>query len=150
MSGLSRKHYVYAHMNDEEIVYIGLGKHDRAWVTGCRRNKEHKDFMNERYAKGDASFVILLEQGLSEEDAKSLEKRLIETEQPIYNREYTDSHKETMKEISKKAVEVTSKAVVTPLGNFSSITKAAEAHKIPQTTLGYRCRTETFEDYYYV
>jgi hypothetical protein len=145
-----KKFYVYAHMDEDEIVYIGLGRNDRAWVTGCRRNQEHKDFMNERYAEGDSSFVVLLEQKLSEDDAKSLEKRLIQKEQPKYNREYTESHKQTMKEISKKAVEVTQKAVVTPMGKFSSITKAAEAHKAPQTTISYRCRTETFEDYYYV
>lgn len=86
--------YVYQHVDPQtrDIVYVGKGKHGRAWdVTRCRnQHKEHQDWMKElcKFGYVPCDWVVIIEQGLSEEEAFLLEKEWLHSNGcPIYNRQ---------------------------------------------------------------
>ena len=72
-------YYVYLHKDPttKEIVYVGKGRHGRAWdVTRCRtENKDHQNWMLEQSEKGflPSDWVTILEKNLTEKEAFSAE-----------------------------------------------------------------------------
>ena len=78
-------HYVYAHIKDGTIVYIGKGKNERAWHTK-RKNKDHENWAQQSILDGTwGSSIQILKSGLSSKTAFELEKELIETHKPLFN-----------------------------------------------------------------
>lgn len=75
--------YVYLHVDPrtEEVVYVGKGKHGRAWdVTRCRgQHKEHQDWMLELTSLGfiPADWVKILYKNHTEQYAYTLEKEYL-------------------------------------------------------------------------
>jgi len=76
--------YVYYHINKEsgEIVYIGKGKHDRAWrFSDKSRNDEWCKYKNE-----NELIVKVVVANLDDEEAIAIERALINTKNPILNK----------------------------------------------------------------
>jgi hypothetical protein len=75
--------YVYTHhdLSTREIVYIGKGKHGRAWDVTRSRNthKEHQEWMLELCKKGwvPSDWVQIVATGLTEKEAFDIEKRML-------------------------------------------------------------------------
>ncbi len=78
-----RSFYVYTHhdFNTQEIVYIGKGKHGRAWdVTRSRAaNKEHQDWMIGMCKEGlvPSDWVEIICTGLTEKEAFEIETKML-------------------------------------------------------------------------
>ena len=86
--------YVYKHVDaDGSVVYIGKGKHDRAWSV-YRNNPEHVVWLTERKLH---ECVEIFSDELSEEEALQEEKELIKELQPKFNKHYTEKHLPTMR-----------------------------------------------------
>lgn len=88
--------YVYTHHDPrgkfDEVVYVGKGKHGRAWdVTRCRsQHKEHQDWMIKLCEQGYVpnEWVTIVEQGLTEDEAFAMETNILHTGGcPIFNRQ---------------------------------------------------------------
>ncbi len=77
--------YVYAHLNsDDEIVYIGKGCFGRAW--DCKgRSGSHSLWMNNNI-HNNTNFVKILESRLLSSDALDIERELIKSINPIFNK----------------------------------------------------------------
>jgi len=145
---MSNHYYVYAHVNEDEIVYIGKGKYSRAWQSE-RRSKDHYEFMinNLPYLH-----VEILINNILEEEALSIEKYLIKKYQPKFNVYYTDKFGQVQKEkwsklsleekqkICNIGGESTWKEIVTPEGLFKNVQEAADYYKIPYTTAKTRAQ----------
>lgn len=75
--------YVYLHTDPrtQEVVYVGKGKHGRAWdVTRCRTdNKEHQNWMLELSELGfiPTDWVSILYKNHTENGALQLEKEYL-------------------------------------------------------------------------
>jgi excinuclease UvrABC nuclease subunit len=80
-------YYVYAHIKNNEIVYIGKGINERAWSTN-RVNEEHASWAQESILNGTwGSSIQILEAGLDDKKAYELERNLIKIHKPKYNSE---------------------------------------------------------------
>lgn len=81
------KYYVYAHKEQDKIVYIGYGSNNRAWdcTENTRRKSEHGDWMRDQFAKGNMHFVHFFNTSLSRKEARDIEKKLIQEYQPKHN-----------------------------------------------------------------
>jgi hypothetical protein len=92
-------YYVYLHVDPEthETLYVGHGSRHRAWVYSTapkggkrygHRNKQHFDRLLDLTNKGylPSDWVEIIERGLTKEQAKELEKEMIETYKPLLNR----------------------------------------------------------------
>lgn len=79
----SGKFYVYYHIdtNTKEVVYIGKGTNNRAWEF--RDNSRNEIWTN--YKNNNKLDVKIVASNLSQEEAISIEKALIETKKPILN-----------------------------------------------------------------
>ena len=143
--------YIYAHYDENEIVYIGKGNGGRAWTTSGR-DAPHKHFMEERLNDGKAEFVKILETGLHHNQVVELEELVIKTMQPRYNKFFSEDWKSKNKTRGLKGAEKSSKAVKTPLGVFPSCRAAADAHEIKYATLINRVKSPSkkMEGYQYV
>lgn len=83
-------HYVYAHIKNNEIVYIGKGKNARAWHTK-RSNENHRKWIQESILNGTWGPAIkIFEAGLDSKEAVKLEKQLIKEHNPKYNTQNVD------------------------------------------------------------
>lgn len=84
------KSYTYAHIlpNTGEVIYVGSGRHERAWSL-ARRSAEHVKVINNILEGGSspADYVVILAHGLSAQVAASLEVRLIRELRPLLNRQ---------------------------------------------------------------
>lgn len=83
-------HYVYAHIKNNEIVYIGKGKNERAWHTS-RSSEDHREWIQESILNGTwGSAIKILKAGLNNKEAVKLEKQLIKEYNPKYNTQNID------------------------------------------------------------
>lgn len=90
-------YYVYHHIHPEskEIVYIGVGKFDRAWTCrGGNRSKEHFQFIKEMEMKKFtlADVVKIYKSGMEKKEAFELERQLIDELRPKYNKLSNKDH----------------------------------------------------------
>jgi len=78
---LAQVYYVYTHNSiDGRVMYVGKGKGRRAWEF-TRRDKSHKAWMESvRH-----NYIEIIEEGLTELQAFSLENRTLRDEEPRYN-----------------------------------------------------------------
>jgi Holliday junction resolvasome RuvABC DNA-binding subunit len=84
------QYYVYQHIDPEtgEILYIGMGSYERAWLCrGSNRKKNHQERLNELFSLGYTmqDVVSILASYLSKEAALSLELTKIEKFKPKFN-----------------------------------------------------------------
>lgn len=84
------QYYVYQHTDPEtgEILYIGMGSYERAWLCrGSNRKKNHQERLNELFALGYTMQDIadVKASGLNKADALQLEFTKIEQFKPKFN-----------------------------------------------------------------
>jgi hypothetical protein len=70
----SGSYYVYYHVENNIVIYIGKGSNDRAW-----------NFRGRPYNEVDVKLIC---HNLSEEEALAIEKELIKIHKPFYNINY--------------------------------------------------------------
>jgi hypothetical protein len=89
-------------------VYIGIGKAWRAWATGStrlsnpaskgygRRDLWHAGWLEEQYAKGflPSDWVKIIHRQLDKKFAMDIEKQLIETHLPKFNKNHNKNHRD--------------------------------------------------------
>ena len=76
-------YYLYAHKENDDIVYIGFGRLGRAWDARDRKkNKPHQDWMVSKIPFLD---VEILDWDLSYDMADALETTLIQEHIPKFN-----------------------------------------------------------------
>ena len=75
------KYYVYKHVDNGEVVYVGMGKIGRAWSFSKRQDK-HKQWMKDCDI---FTAVQPIETDLTEKEAIVLERTLIYELQPKFN-----------------------------------------------------------------
>jgi len=88
------KYYVYQHADPEtgEILYIGKGSYERAWLCrGNNRDPKYTKYLNQFLDNGYTLFdiVTILHKGLTNKEAEELETKLIQKIQPIFNKQQT-------------------------------------------------------------
>jgi len=88
------KYYVYQHADPKtgEILYIGKGSYERAWLCrGNNRNPEYSKHLNTFLDNGYtlSDIVTILHKGLTNIEAEHLESDLIQKIQPIFNKQQT-------------------------------------------------------------
>lgn len=85
------QYYVYQHEHPEtgEVVYVGHGKKDRAWIRSPR-NKEHKAWLCEMDNKGYIAedYVSFLARGLSKKESCKVEWEWIDNLNPRFNKPF--------------------------------------------------------------
>ena len=123
-------YYVYLHLDQDEIVYVGKGTGDRAYRSGNRGSSVHSAFLNSKFNEGASDHVQIVEYGLTEKEALALEAELLKDSDYRFNRTHTEEWYSRLREQSLEQAKKRCKPVITPLGNFDSITLAAEAHGI--------------------
>ena len=84
------QYYVYQHTDPEtgEILYIGMGSFERAWLCrGSNRKKNHQERLNELFALGYTmqDVVSVMASGLNKTNALNLEFTKIEKFKPKFN-----------------------------------------------------------------
>jgi excinuclease UvrABC nuclease subunit len=93
-------YYVYAHYENKEVVYVGVGKGGRCWDThGSRRNKKHKEWLLSQLPFLD--YEILFDS----EDKKlcfKYEQSLIKQLNPKFNCNFSKLHKQRYANMSKE------------------------------------------------
>ncbi len=141
--------YVYTHKDGDTVVYVGKGQGGRVLTTTGRLNKHHLDFMLTRLHSGDLSFAEITHCKLTESDALAIEKELINTLQPLYNRRYTEKQSEKAKAIAMRASKASMKPVHTPAGVFESARAAARYYKVTSGAIWHRIKDNPTE-YFYV
>jgi hypothetical protein len=93
-----RQYYVYTYTDceTEEIVYVGQGCKGRAWFCGYMRGdtKERTLWKEEQLSKGflPCDWVTVEKKGLTKEEAKTLERSLIEMLSPILNKHFNSNY----------------------------------------------------------
>lgn len=87
MNSFCNNFYIYFHRDLEtsEIVYVGLGRYDRAWSTKRARDNGHYDWLREVLPNLNA--VEIYRTGLVEDEARTLELDLIAKFKPRFNKE---------------------------------------------------------------
>jgi hypothetical protein len=79
-------YYVYKHLDNGNIVYIGMGSFDRAWSLK-RKDKEHIEWLKSKLPLIDIVFVAT---GLPRDEALAIEKDLIKEFKPKFNILHTE------------------------------------------------------------
>ena len=82
--------YVYQHTDPEtgEILYIGMGSYERAWLCrGSNRKKHHQERLKELFAIGYTmhDIVMIIQSGLDKSTAMNLEFKHIKKFKPKFN-----------------------------------------------------------------
>lgn|SRR5574343_605140 len=88
------RYYVYIHVDPmtSSVVYVGKGTRGRAWVFSRDRSGGRKDdhflWMLGLEAAGltPANWVYIVDEGLSEKEALSVESTLIGLHDPVFNK----------------------------------------------------------------
>ncbi len=85
-------YYVYSHHdphNSYRIVYVGMGRRDRAWqCRGSQRRPAHTQFLEDCLDNFGYTMNLLVKiqaAALTKKDALSIERELIKKHKPIYN-----------------------------------------------------------------
>ena len=76
-------HYIYAHLDQGEPVYVGIGEKDRAWKYTSRK-PEHKAWLASKYPE-DLE-IQWIATGLTKSDAIMLETIIINQLKPRFNK----------------------------------------------------------------
>lgn len=105
-------YYVYEHFHPEtfEIVYIGYGSKGRAWTCGHKglsiRTEKHLNWIETLLEFGYTpdQFVRVLRRGLSKNDAKEYELKLIHAFKPVFNKSIRYPGLKFTPELYKKAI----------------------------------------------
>jgi hypothetical protein len=107
-----RTFYVYVHldMETQEIVYIGKGKHGRAWDVTRSRNghKEHQEWMMDLCRQGFVpnDWVSVVQSYMTEKEAFELEKTMLHnTGVTRFNRQSGERNHQS-KLTDKQAIEI--------------------------------------------
>lgn len=132
-------YYVYAHINPETgaIVYLGKGCNERAWGN-IKRSEEHSKFLRNLYEMDyiPDEWTIVLDRGLSEKEAYTLERHLIEEIRPIFNQEYLTS-RSGENNIGAKLTEAQVREIrKTYKEEDTSYSKLAELYDVSTTAIG--------------
>ena len=86
--------YVYQHIGgDGEVVYVSKGKYDRAWSV-YRNNPEHSTWLKENLP---LPVIHIYAKDLLEKEALALERELIHSIQPRFNKFHTENDKLRLK-----------------------------------------------------
>tara|TARA_R110000796_G_C14256275_1_gene399307 strand:+ start:13 stop:513 length:501 start_codon:yes stop_codon:yes gene_type:complete len=85
-----KKHYVYKHTENNEIIYIGSGTHGRAWESR-KRNKDHMNWMNHNMIYNNASGIEIIKVFNKLENCLNYEESLIRKNNPKYNLRFSNS-----------------------------------------------------------
>lgn len=72
---MTNNYYVYSHIdiNTGKCFYIGIGKNDRVFDGGSKRNKKWREYV---WSNGGFGFIILVN-NISKETALKIERRII-------------------------------------------------------------------------
>jgi len=94
-------YYVYIHVDPEtkEVLYVGMGKGSRAYATKTTKTKqaayghrspEHSEHLDRLLDKGylPHEWIIFINRGLIKEEALHIEKQLISSLKPLYNKSH--------------------------------------------------------------
>jgi len=141
--------YVYAHYEDDILVYIGKGQGGRVLSTNARLNKPHRQFMMSQIHNGNIAFAKILKTGLHEQEALSVERAMIKEHQPKFNRRYTEKQAVKAKEIAMNASRASMKPVQTPAGVFESARAAARYYGVTSGAIWHRIKDNP-DEYYYI
>lgn len=77
-------HYVYAHLDEGEPVYVGVGKGGRAWQCSPNsRSEEHIKWMLNKLPENLELQIVA--SGVSKSEAHSLERQIVYELKPKYN-----------------------------------------------------------------
>ena len=76
-------HYIYAHLEKGEPVYIGFGLAGRAWMSDSGRTEEHRKWMHQQLPEN--LNVQIIATNLEANEARTLENILINSIKPRYN-----------------------------------------------------------------
>ena len=87
-------HYVYTYSDGGHIVYVGFGTKNRAWSARYGENDKLQDWINKQWARGHLAtdYVDIVARGLSEQQARKLEREMIYHHLPEYNTNYGETH----------------------------------------------------------
>jgi excinuclease UvrABC nuclease subunit len=121
-------------MDNDEVVYVGMGTFGRAW-TSIGRRAGHLEWLEARLPDLE---IVFVEKGLSASAASALEKELIRTYMPRFNIRTKDPT--ALCALLDKVRPDFSKAIKTPFGRFKSIQAAADTLSIPRGTIANRVR----------
>lgn len=122
--------YIYAHKDNDEVVYIGIGSGDRAYQYKHRANKEHREFLERNLPD---CVEILVDSLVEGEQAYHMEALLIDEYSPKFNKSNTD----------------TSSTFTCPLGTFKSIGDAVRKTGWSRSFFRKKLDNENYGEYYY-
>lgn len=102
-------YYVYVYKDEEDdIVYVGRGQRDRAWVAQATRGdtEERTQWKNEQLEKGrlPCDWVEIIGRGLSKLEAMQMEKDMIVSYEPYLNRDLNPAYTSVPRALIKEAV----------------------------------------------
>ncbi len=84
------EHYVYQHIHPVSgiVLYIGHGSKGRAWVGQTLRSEEHASMLDLLTKEGflPCDWVKILARKLTKEQAKCIERELIQEYKPLFNK----------------------------------------------------------------
>ncbi len=85
-------HYVYAHYDNHDCFYVGMGQGGRAWERSpASRNPQWWDRVLVMGEGGDDYEVRIIAAGLQKEEAAAIERELIRIRKPSCNLMYVYS-----------------------------------------------------------
>ena len=123
------KHYIYAHLDKGEPVYIGIGVGERAWRTTGRNNPEHKEWLKSKLPEHlELQFIAT---NITKQDGYHLESYLISLLKPKFN-----------DKIARAVKDGTGK-------EYISARHASKLLGLPYTTIATRC-CNNYEGWRYV
>lgn len=142
-------HYVYMHVDPEtkEIVYYGHGRAGRAWACGSEktvlRGEAHylwqKSLMDNGYCPGD--WVVILEKGMTKDDARAMEYELIEKSDTRFNMKMGQGNLKVTESLFQKMKDLRSSGLsysqISSEIGVSSMTVYRAINKHTKTVSGY-------------
>lgn len=113
----NKYYYVYKHIDPvtDELLYIGMGSKDRAWHyrVSMSRHKMHMAHLDNLTKAGylPSDWVNIEQKNLTKEEAKILEKRLIQEYKPKFNYQDVGGNPRINKDMKNKAQELKSQGI---------------------------------------
>ena len=103
-------YYVYLHVVDGDIIWVGKGKNGRLYDSK-RIDPDHEELILSLQEVGDFSYARMHTAGLSSKEAIELERSLIKDLKPTFNRHtYRDNYNRVYPELEpKEAMELGSR-----------------------------------------
>ena len=86
------RHYVYAHYDNHDCFYVGMGQGSRAWERKVNsRNPKWWDRVLSMIEGGDDYEVRIIAADLEREEAEAIERELIRLRRPSCNIQYVNA-----------------------------------------------------------